>query len=163
MPPLGASIAPTTVAPFAGAWIEMPLCTRVCPHHIVAPFAGAWIEIPTPWAVRPAPPQSLPSRERGLKGDGQSNHDHLPTSLPTRERGLKFLLALDQLGGDRVAPFAGAWIEMAWSRGTARSQAVAPFAGSTQIAAPPSSRPTSPRSPTLTIFHPPRPKHLHMS
>ena len=33
------------VAPFAGAWIEMPI-SFVCPSTlIVAPFAGAWIEI----------------------------------------------------------------------------------------------------------------------
>ena len=35
------------VAPFTGAWIEMPAAT---PEHLngpVAPFTGAWIEIPT--------------------------------------------------------------------------------------------------------------------
>ena len=32
----------------------------------VAPFTGAWIEIPSKW-VSQAVPSSLPSRERGLK------------------------------------------------------------------------------------------------
>ena len=55
----------------------------------VAPFAGAWIEIfvivvISVWTV------SLPSRERGLKfvrGSGSNQHKK---SLPSRERGLKF-------------------------------------------------------------------------
>ena len=35
-----------SVAPFAGAWIEMAtVCVRVVLDE-VAPFAGAWIEMP---------------------------------------------------------------------------------------------------------------------
>ena len=34
------------VAPFAGAWIEMPVVLRSKGTAAVAPFAGAWIEIP---------------------------------------------------------------------------------------------------------------------
>ena len=33
------------VAPFAGAWIEMPTLADYRLSHTVAPFAGAWIEI----------------------------------------------------------------------------------------------------------------------
>ena len=33
------------VAPFAGAWIEIPVFRRLVFCWIVAPFAGAWIEI----------------------------------------------------------------------------------------------------------------------
>ena len=33
------------VAPFAGAWIEMPILICSIPVFAVAPFAGAWIEI----------------------------------------------------------------------------------------------------------------------
>ena len=37
---------PILVAPFAGAWIEMAtVCVRVVLDE-VAPFAGAWIEMP---------------------------------------------------------------------------------------------------------------------
>ena len=34
-----------TVAPFAGAWIEIHGCGQRITEHRVAPFAGAWIEI----------------------------------------------------------------------------------------------------------------------
>ena len=34
-----------TVAPFAGAWIEISLIPSLKKYWIVAPFAGAWIEI----------------------------------------------------------------------------------------------------------------------
>ena len=33
----------------------------------VAPFTGAWIEMPEEWRIRKTYPESLPSRERGLK------------------------------------------------------------------------------------------------
>ena len=33
------------VAPFAGAWIEIPSLCSYCLPVCVAPFAGAWIEI----------------------------------------------------------------------------------------------------------------------
>ena len=34
-----------TVAPLAGAWIEIPLDRCDSPSIVVAPLAGAWIEI----------------------------------------------------------------------------------------------------------------------
>ena len=34
-----------TVAPFAGAWIEIRLSATTVTGLTVAPFAGAWIEI----------------------------------------------------------------------------------------------------------------------
>ena len=34
------------VAPLAGAWIEIMWMDISCSLHIVAPLAGAWIEIP---------------------------------------------------------------------------------------------------------------------
>ena len=55
-----------SVAPFAGAWIEMPLNEIRKSQANVAPFAGAWIEIRKIKAAI-LPPLSLPSRERGLK------------------------------------------------------------------------------------------------
>ena len=36
-----------TVAPFAGAWIEIRTKIRLSYRLMVAPFAGAWIEILT--------------------------------------------------------------------------------------------------------------------
>ena len=55
-----------TVAPFAGAWIEIEVYTTPKPGLVVAPFAGAWIEIQYPW-LKKIVILSLPSRERGLK------------------------------------------------------------------------------------------------
>ena len=54
------------VAPFAGAWIEITNSESSSVHNIVAPFAGAWIEILETAAITIGE-KSLPSRERGLK------------------------------------------------------------------------------------------------
>ena len=79
-----------TVAPFAGAWIEIKVESFANVSRYVAPFAGAWIE------MRSARCRGLP-RSR---------------SLPSRERGLKFP-SIRKTGEYKiVAPFAGAWIEM---------------------------------------------------
>ena len=56
---------------------------------------------------------SLPSRERGLKCQRVRRVSGAPRSLPSRERGLKFDEQTGFLGVLDVAPFAGAWIEMA--------------------------------------------------
>ena len=56
---------------------------------------------------------SLPSRERGLKYRGNRDRRGGNRSLPSRERGLKFDEQTGFLGVLDVAPFAGAWIEMA--------------------------------------------------
>ena len=56
---------------------------------------------------------SLPSRERGLKYRGNRDRRGGHRSLPSRERGLKFDEQTGFLGVLDVAPFAGAWIEMA--------------------------------------------------
>ena len=54
----------------------------------VAPFAGAWIEIFRPPAALIAS-ESLPSRERGLKLSLVISYLVYVASLPSRERGLK--------------------------------------------------------------------------
>ena len=41
-----------TVAPFAGAWIEMLIIINQIKFDVVAPFAGAWIEISSNRIVR---------------------------------------------------------------------------------------------------------------
>ena len=55
-----------SVAPFAGAWIEITHSFRRSTAKSVAPFAGAWIEIVSSGSGKFAE-VSLPSRERGLK------------------------------------------------------------------------------------------------
>ena len=78
-----------SVAPFAGAWIEISLFVHILACLVrVAPFAGAWIEIR---GGRPAAQHrgSLPSRERGLKSSYAGISTAATSSLPSRERGLK--------------------------------------------------------------------------
>ena len=50
-------------------------------------------------------------------------------SLPSRERGLKYQFYLTIHLHENVAPFAGAWIEIADSVYKSFSKLVAPFAG----------------------------------
>ena len=55
------------VAPFVGAWIEIPNRNNQKRRKEVAPFVGAWIEIGLPAASEAIAGKSLPSWERGLK------------------------------------------------------------------------------------------------
>ena len=50
-------------------------------------------------------------------------------SLPSRERGLKFAQVPSAYKILRVAPFAGAWIEITDNRLPSKQTTVAPFAG----------------------------------
>mgnify|MGYP006932248049 CR=1 FL=1 len=50
-------------------------------------------------------------------------------SLPTRERGLKFHLLRHFNGHNGVAPYAGAWIEIAQPLKPGNNLHVAPYAG----------------------------------
>ena len=100
--------------------------------EVVAPFAGAWIEIAISSAFSTSA-KSLPSRERGLKYQKAPETHRRSLSLPSRERGLKYCFdALRCTASGRslrgsvdwnnvvrkiwshgkVAPFAGAWIEI---------------------------------------------------
>ena len=80
-----------TVAPLAGAWIEIINVPVATPNVlIVAPLAGAWIEI----------------------GDGGKILVEQGKSLPSRERGLKLNTLLLYIQNRSVAPLAGAWIEI---------------------------------------------------
>ena len=55
-----------TVAPLAGAWIEIAGIPHPADYRFVAPLAGAWIEIDT-MQRRFVSNRSLPLRELGLK------------------------------------------------------------------------------------------------
>ena len=55
---------------------------------------------------------SLPSRERGLKCGGDPAAAAGGASLPSRERGLKSATCPGSRSSIRVAPLAGAWIEI---------------------------------------------------
>ena len=105
----------------------------IYPLETVAPFAGAWIEIVNVVSVVPAGPSlplrerglkykkekkevkirpSLPLRERGLKSVNEAGHMRGHWSLPLRERGLKYTTYSTGISDQTVAPFAGAWIEI---------------------------------------------------
>ena len=77
----------------------------------VAPFAGAWIEMLV-YGFDIGGGKSLPSRERGLKSYGRSADYGQNQSLPSRERGLKLYQVGLENSQKFVAPFAGAWIEI---------------------------------------------------
>jgi len=105
-----------TVAPLAGAWIEMGICRSKHPMRSVAPLAGAWIEISLLLKINFSF-MSLPSRERGLKFLQHTSGVSLIRSLPSRERGLKLNIHHLLYAFVLVAPLAGAWIEIGavWS------------------------------------------------
>ena len=92
------------VAPFAGAWIEIMQKSCIGIIGYVAPFAGAWIEIFSSARMPYVCPESLPSRERGLKCLMRNVYDIPTASLPSRERGLKLDPVFDSLRGKRSLP-----------------------------------------------------------
>ena len=77
----------------------MPSGTNLIPSSCVAPYAGAWIEIP-----RLFEPQeqllSRPTRARGLKFIGGNVYVVEDRSRPTRARGLKCFKVDGLLRGD---------------------------------------------------------------
>ena len=140
-----------SVAPFAGAWIEtsfpssglLPAASlpsrerglkpftphsrsRISPslpsreRGLKHAFQSAFVVITT---------QSLPSRERGLKLRFSSSSAFASLSLPSRERGLKQITRMKLITLERVAPFAGAWIETCPKINNYNTNKVAPFAG----------------------------------
>ena len=118
------------VAPRAGAWIEITIYAVYTPiPYMVAPRAGAWIEMRAKSSsTRSA--TSLPVRERGLKSSSRGTRSLSASSLPVRERGLKSDWAMPHLSNPRVAPRAGAWIEIvSWYIFILSPRYVAPRAG----------------------------------
>ena len=96
----------------------------------VAPLAGAWIEICKENLQIRTMMTSLPSRERGLKSTPAPTCAAIYLSLPSRERGLKFFRRIHNLPYQKVAPLAGAWIEIyAALNVDPLPQHVAPLAG----------------------------------
>ena len=77
------------------------------------------------WAVLP----SLPSRERGLKCLLLLSRLAGWVSLQSRERGLKSAICYNDRAAPRVAPLAGAWIEISRRTESLMGTVVAPLAG----------------------------------
>ena len=85
----GSNFGSCIVAPFVGAWIEMPYLLIYDRSTIVAPFVGAWIEIMLNLYIL-------------------SNYNVAPFVGAWIEMP-KFLLVVKIIS---VAPFVGAWIEI---------------------------------------------------
>ena len=64
------------VAPHAGAWIEMEVSGSLDDAGGVAPHAGAWIEIELVFCSENSYLRSLPTRERGLKCTCRRNNNY---------------------------------------------------------------------------------------
>ena len=91
--------------------------------------------------------RSLPVRERGLKCLGDVFPFGQVGSLPVRERGLKSYRMVTPLSPPRVAPCAGAWVEIIQQQFAGDEEAVAPCAGAwVEIAMNTSLTSTPPRS-----------------
>ena len=78
--------------------------------NTVAPHAGAWIEMSQGRRLSECG-GSLPMRERGLKLVCDHVNRVNRVSLPMRERGLKLRASITDTDC-QVAPHAGAWIEI---------------------------------------------------
>ena len=68
------------VAPFTGAWIEIPSPWQASRNNLVAPFTGAWIEITASYLLSSSI-RSRPSRARGLKSIANQTG---PANFPSR-------------------------------------------------------------------------------
>ena len=93
-----------SVAPLAGAWIEIPISLTPPVPKAVAPLAGAWIEIYNKKSMITNYRLSLPLRERGLKFVFDVSGLFGLGSLPLRERGLKFFPAAPLCMSARRSP-----------------------------------------------------------
>ena len=79
------------VAPFAGAWIEIPASGRMTSLRIVAPFAGAWIEMASILGTSPSDSSVAPFAGAWIEiADKAKQILEQYGSLPSRERGLKY-------------------------------------------------------------------------
>ena len=104
-------LAPKPVAPLAGAWIEIDELHPDSTRAVSLPSRERGLKF-CKVPVRRTGRMSLPSRERGLKYGLYFQKDTDDESLPSRERGLKYTERSCGSRAGRVAPLAGAWIEM---------------------------------------------------
>ena len=96
---------------------------------IVAPFAGAWIEIPKIMNSILVADRSLPSRERGLKFRVGIYAVYIFAVAPFAGAWIEIWFPPFRDLTGHVAPFAGAWIEIIYKGFCEFVSVVAPFAG----------------------------------
>ena len=138
------------VAPFTGAWIEIPILSadrglrRSHPsrvrglkyyrmqlqgrRHLVAPFTGAWIEIRGTMR-RTSCNTVAPFTGAWIEIRRIDRRDAPGSSHPSRVRGLKYPRGGRMTANTPVAPFTGAWIEIRNRAEPNRHGRVAPFTG----------------------------------
>ena len=119
-----------TVAPFAGAWIEILVLGSLMCGMLVAPFAGAWIEMSMHSDMNGGLNRVAPFAGAWIEMSRCTAQALRGMSLPSRERGLQLFHSIPRRLCNRVAPFAGAWIEIVSSlMKPTMNLIVAPFAG----------------------------------
>ena len=138
------------VAPFAGAWIEIETCHSNATAYVVAPFAGAWIEIincrlnhltvsrrslrgSVDWNNK-LPFNPSVGVSRSLRGSVDWNQKTCNKRAIICGRSLRGSVDWNEFNDVSfvwfsVAPFAGAWIEIAMKELKDLVNTVAPFAG----------------------------------
>ena len=80
-----------SVAPFAGAWIEISSLIGLSNAPLSLPSRERGLKLPL-FPMFFIYRKSLPSRERGLKLKKFVTPEPFPVSLPSRERGLKLAM-----------------------------------------------------------------------
>ena len=103
-----------TVAPFTGAWIEIPDARLQRSEYLgVAPFTGAWIEIYNQLLIKKHLIHVAPFTGAWIEINvAIVRISCMFESHPSRVRGLKWFPIFRVFGPFDVAPFTGAWIEI---------------------------------------------------
>ena len=102
---------------------------RLVESWTVAPLAGAWIEIIFPFSAGLFAALSLPSRERGLKSCYEISVPRRETVAPLAGAWIEMRVWRSASRRRVVAPLAGAWIEIFVTVSVDYKGIVAPLAG----------------------------------
>ena len=92
--------------------LKCPYTGNVHTGYSVAPFAGAWIEITYIRQLTEDKEVSLPSRERGLKSEKETDFNCTDLVAPFAGAWIEIRIKSNHKTSYIVAPFAGAWIEI---------------------------------------------------
>ena len=104
-----------SVAPYAGAWIEIVVCRLCTIQCFVAPYAGAWIEMYSSPVMVLKASASHPTRVRGLKSWIIQKVNLITEVAPYAGAWIEIKSTDSQTSFGNVAPYAGAWIEIPFS------------------------------------------------
>ena len=93
-------------------WIEISVTRGIGCLELVTPFAGVWIEIDSLLQRMEDLIKSLPSRECGLKSDGDFDITQVAMVTPFAGVWIEITSPNDARALILVTPFAGVWIEI---------------------------------------------------